>query len=118
MDDVLLNPVEIGNKLLEASNSAGKSVVPVSEAYDAYKTAELDFKKQYAIKFREAKGSVEDRKQLAIEETHELAEILKDAEVIYKRMLDYQRSYRDKTSVFQTLLKSVDVAYQAAGVGR
>ena len=44
MDDVLLNPVEIGNKLLEASNSAGKSVVPVSEAYDAYKTAELDFK--------------------------------------------------------------------------
>lgn len=110
-----LNPVTLEEQMTSALNSVSGSIRPVSDAYDAWKTAELAFKKEYAIAYRTAEGSVEDRKQKATADTMPAAEEAKDAEVTYKYLLDHQRAYRDKLSAFQTLAKSVNAAYGAAG---
>lgn len=115
--DQPLNPVQIEKEMVESLNSISKSIKAVSQAYDVWKTAELAFKREYAVAYRNAQGSIEDRKQAATEETMPAAEELKDAEVAYKYMLDHQRAYRDKLSAFQTLAKSVVAAYNAAGTG-
>lgn len=117
MSDQPLNPVTLEAEMTAALNSISQSIKPVSSAYDVWKTAELAFKREFAVAFRNATGSVEDRKQAATEETMPAAEELKDAEVKYKVMLDYQRAYRDKLSALQTLAKSVTAAYNSAGVG-
>lgn len=118
MDNQPLNPVSLEQEMVEALNSISKSIKPVSQAYDDWQTSELAFKREYAMTFREAEGSIEQRKQEAIEKTMPAAEEVKDAEVIYKRMLDFQRAYRDKLSAYQTLAKSVNAAYGAAGTGQ
>ena len=116
-DNTPLSPVAIEQEMVTSLNSISQSIRKVSDAYDNWKTSELAFKKEYAIAYRNATGSIEDRKQQAIEETMPAAEELKDNEVIYKYMLDHQRAYRDKLSAFQTLAKSVNAAYGAAGRG-
>lgn len=117
MDQTPLNPVLLEGEMVAALNSISKSIRAVSDSYDAWQTAELAFKREYAVAFREAEGAIESRKQEAIEKTMPAAEEAKDAEVVYKRLLDYQKSYRDKLSAFQTLAKSVNAAYGAAGTG-
>ena len=115
--DAPLNPVSLEQQMVEALNSISKSIKPVSKAYDDWQTSELAFKREYAMAFRQAEGSIEQRKQEAIEKTMPAAEEAKDTEVIYKRMLDFQRAARDKLSAFQTLAKSVVAAYNSAGTG-
>lgn len=110
-----LNPVSLEQEITKALNSVSESIRKVSDAYDTHKTTELEFKRAYAIAYRNADGSVEDRKQQAVADTFEVAEAAKDAEVVYKYMLDHQRAYRDKLSAFQTLAKSVVAAYNVAG---
>lgn len=110
-----LNPVSLEREITKALNSVSGSIKKVSDAYDAHKTTELEFKKAYAIAYRNADGPVEDRKQQAVADTFEQAEAAKDAEVYYKYLLDHQRAYRDKLSAFQTLAKSVVAAYNVAG---
>lgn len=110
-----LNPVEVEQEITGACNAVSKTIEPTSKAYDAYRQAELDYKLQYALAFKAARGTVEERRQQAMIDTHELAVKLKDAEVVYKRMCDYQKAYRDKLSAFQTLSKSVLVAYNVGG---
>jgi len=111
--DLPLNPVTLEQETLETLNLISRSIKPVSNAYDTFRTAELAFKHEYAMAYRHAQGSIEDRKQQAVEETKPAAEEMKDAEVIYKRLLDYQRAYRDKLSALQTLARSVNAAYGA-----
>lgn len=112
-----LNPVTLEQEMAATTNSIAKSILEVSKAYDAWKTAELAYKREYAVAYRVAKGSVEDRKQKAIEDTLTAADDLKDAEVKYRYVADLQRMYRDKLSAYQTLARSVNAAYGAAGVG-
>lgn len=113
-----LNPVEVERQIIQTSNEVAKSIVPVSKAYDTFKQAELDFKLAYALAFKTARGSIEERKQEAIIQTANEAQAVKDAEVIFKRLSDYQKAYRDKLSAFQTLNKSVMAMYNAAGVAQ
>ena len=110
-----LNPVELEAELHKTVNSISASIPKVSEQYDHFKTAELEFKLAYAMAFREAEGSIEDRKQQAVFDTQMEAERLKDAEVLYKRVSGYQRAYRDKLSALQSVSKSVVAAYNTAG---
>ena len=110
-----LNPVSLEQEITNALNSVSKSIPEVSQAYDQHKTTELQFKRDYALAFQKAAGSIEDRKQQAVIETYDSALQAQVAEVKYKRLLDYQRAYRDKLSAFQTLAKSVVAAYNVAG---
>ena len=110
-----LNPVSLEQEIAKALNSVSESIPKVSRAYDNHKTTELQFKRDYALAFQKAAGSVEDRKQQAVVETYDSALKAQIAEVEYKRLLDYQRAYRDKLSAFQTLAKSVVAAYNVAG---
>lgn len=112
-----LNPVQAESLIRETLNSISRSIRPVSEAYDEYRTAELAFKASYAKAYGAADGSIEDRKQTAVTETMEDADALRVAEVRYKYLLDHQRAYRDKLSAAQTLQKSVLEAYRGAGIG-
>ncbi len=116
-DNTPLNPVQIEAELINASNSVAKSIQPVSDAYNEWQQAKLNFKREYAIAYLDATGSVEDRKQIATRDTLPAAEEEAIAEAKYRRLADFQRSYRDKTSVYQTLAKSVNTAYQVAGTG-
>ena len=113
-----LNPVTLEQEMIDSLNSISKSIKPVSAAYDAWKTAELAYKREFALAFREAEGSVKDREQAAVLESEAAADEMKDAEVVYKRLLDFQRAYRDRLSAVQTLAKSVNAAYNAAGTVR
>ena len=116
-DNTPLNPVQVEAELINASNSVAKSIQPVSDAYNEWQQAKLNFKREYAIAYLDATGSVEDRKQIATRDTLPAAEEEAIAEAKYRRLADFQRSYRDKTSVYQTLAKSVNTAYQVAGTG-
>lgn len=113
----MLSPVQIEQEMVKALSSITKSVGPVSKAYDAWKQAELAYKKAYAVAFAGAEGSVEDRKQQATLDTYDAATDMHTAEAQYRYMVDLQKTYRDKLSAFQTLAKSVLAAYGAAGVG-
>ena len=110
-----INPVMLESEIRKSDESIAKSIVPVSKAYDAWKSAELQLDKAYALAYRDADGSVEDRKQAAFLATIDLAWAAKDADVVYRRMRDYQRAYRDRLSAFQSLSKSVVAAYNVAG---
>lgn len=110
-----LNPVSLEWEITHALNSVSESIPKVSRAYDKHKTTELQFKRDYALAFQKASGSVEDRKQQAVVDTFDSATAMQVAEIEYKRLLDYQRAYRDKLSAFQTLAKSVVAAYNVAG---
>ena len=112
-----LNPVEMEQQILEATNAVARSVRPVSEAYNAWQQAELAHKLAYAKAYAAAQGSIEERKQIATLTTEEQAQKLVESEVVYKRLLDYQRSYRDKLSALQSLSKSVVAAYNSQAVG-
>ena len=101
-DNTPLNPVQIEAELINASNSVAKSIQPVSDAYNEWQQAKLNFKREYAIATRDTLPAAEE-------------EVI--AEAKYRRLADFQRSYRDKTSVYQTLAKSVNTAYQVAGTG-
>src|SRR5699024_5348854 len=89
----------------------------VSDAYNEWQQAKLNFKREYAIAYLDATGSVEDRKQIATRDTLPAAEEEAIAEAKYRRLADLQRSYRDKTSVRLTVATSVTTAYQVAGAG-
>ena len=112
-----LNPVQIEAELISASNSVANSIDKVSQAYNEWQEAKLNFKREYSIAYLDASGSVEDRKQIATRETLPAAEEEMIAEGKYRRLLDFQRAYRDKASIYQTLAKSVNMAYQVAGAG-
>lgn len=47
--------------------------------------------------------------------SYDAATAARVAEAKYKRIVDYQRSFRDKLSALQSVQKSVNAAYQAAG---
>ena len=102
-DNTPLNPVQIEAELINASNSVAKSIQPVSDAYNDWQQAKLNFKREYAIAYLDATGSVEDRKQIATRDTLPAAEEEVIAEAKYRRLADFQRSYRDKTSVYQKI---------------
>ena len=68
-DNTPLNPVQIEAELINASNSVAKSIQPVSDAYNEWQQAKLNFKRAYAIAYLDATGSVEDRKQIATRDT-------------------------------------------------
>lgn len=112
-----LNPVEMEQQILEATNIVAKSVRPVSDAYNTWQQSELAHKLAYAKAYTSAQGSIEERKQIAALATEAEAQKLIEAEVVYKRLLDYQRSYRDKLSALQSLSKSVVAAYNSQAVG-
>ena len=112
-----LNPVEMEQEIRRATNLVAKSIPEVSKAYNAWQQAELAYKLAYAKAYTSATGSIEERKQVATLVTEEQSRHLVEAEVVYKRLLDYQRSYRDKLSALQTLSKSVVAAYNSQAVG-
>src|SRR5699024_12264458 len=112
-----LNPVQLEAELINSSNSIAKSIHPVSGAYHDWQKGKFNFNGESAIAYLDATGSVDDRKQIATRDTLPAAEGEAIAEAKYRRLADFQRSYRDKTSVYQTLAKSVTTAYQVAGTG-
>ena len=116
MADVL-TPVQIEQELSAAVTQIAQSVKPVSAAYNQWQKAELDFKAEYAREFLAAEGPIEERKQLAVAKTYDTALAARVAEGEYKRLLDYQKSYRDKLSALQSVQKSVAASYGAAGHG-
>ncbi|MBY0795023.1 hypothetical protein [Corynebacterium parakroppenstedtii] len=110
-----LNPVQIEQQISEAVTQISRSIRPVSEAYNTWQKAELDFKAAFARVFLDADGPMEERKQRAVAGTVDEALAARVAEGEYKRLLDFQRSFRDQLSVLQSVQKSVNAAYQAAG---
>lgn len=110
-----LNPVQIEQQISEAVTQISRSIRPVSEAYNTWQKAELEFKKVFAEYFVSESGSVEDRKQKAVLNSYDAATAARVAEAKYKRLLDFQRSFRDQLSALQSVQKSVNAAYQAAG---
>ncbi|PZR05460.1 MAG: hypothetical protein DI525_04040 [Corynebacterium kroppenstedtii] len=114
-DSMPLNPVQIEREISEAVTQISRSIRPVSEAYNAWQKAELDFKAAFARAFLDAEGPMEERKQRAVAGTVGEALAARVAEGEYKRLLDFQRSFRDQLSALQSVQKSVNAAYQAAG---
>ena len=50
-DQTPLNPVQVEAELINASNSVAKSIQPVSDAYNEWQQAKLNFKREYAIAY-------------------------------------------------------------------
>lgn len=112
-----LNPVQLENEILATTNSVVGSIPKVSEAYNTWQQAVLEQKKAFAKTYLTSKGSVEERKQQATLHTMDTATAEIVAEVTYRRLLDYQKAYREKLSAYQSLTKSVVAAYQSQGSG-
>lgn len=112
-----LNPVEMETQIRKAANQCAEIIDPVSQAYDRWQSEKLALELELAKAFKEATGSVELRKNIATIVTYDQAMKTKDAEVVYRRLSDFQRSYRDKLSALQTLSKSVLASYNIGGGG-
>ena len=95
-DNTPLNPVQIEAELINASNSVAKSIQPVSDAYNDWQQAKLNFKREYAIAYLDATGSVEDRKQIATRDTLPAAEEEVIAEAKYRRLEIGRASCRER----------------------
>lgn len=114
-DYVPLNPVQVEQRIIEAVTQIARSIRPVSEAYDAWQKAELDFKVASARVYLSSDGPVKERDQKAVVETADEALAARVAEGEYRRLKDFQESFRDQLSALQSVQKSVNAAYQAAG---
>jgi hypothetical protein len=112
-----LNPVEVEQAILSASNEVAKGVEEYSRVHAAYLEAERLFDLAWARSYMSLKGPVEERKQQSVLNTEQEKFALNVAEVSFKYVDKRLRAAESRLSAFQTLSKSVTSMYGAAGRG-
>lgn len=113
----VLNPVQVEQAIREAVNVVAQGVDVVTQRLAAYREAQRKFDLAWAHAYMTAQGAVEERKQQAMIACMELRESLDVAEVAYKFAERKCRAAESTLSAFQSISRSVNAMYGAAGVG-
>lgn len=117
MPGEVLNPVVVEQAIREAVNEVAKGVGEFTRTLEAYRTAERAFDLAWAQEYMRVSGPVEERKQACVIRTAEQKQALDVAEVAFKYCDKRLRAAESRLSAYQTLSKSVQAMYGAAGRG-
>lgn len=110
-----LNPAQCEQAIADAANEVARGIGAVSKLYDEFTKAEYAFDQAWAKFYTHAEGPVEERKQKCVMKTADEAEALRAADVAYKYGSNRLKAAEARMSAYQSILKSVMMAYQSGG---
>jgi len=119
----VLNPVEVEQAIREAAATLTEGVAVVTARLDVYRAAQRAYDLAYSNAYMHAergdgtRPSIEDRKHLATIATAKEREAMDTAEVGWKYAERRAKAAELTLSAFQTISKSVNAMYGAAGHG-
>lgn len=111
------NPVDLERAIVAAADEVYEGVDIVIGRFVAYRDADRTFDAAYASAYMMATGNMEERKQQAVLATLEERKNLDVAEASWRYAERRTKAAESKLSAFQSVLKRMGSAYQAAGVG-
>lgn len=114
----VLNPVDVEQTVSKTVVDIAHGVRVVSSRHRAKLTADRLYDHAYAVAYMAHEGP-QTEKKYAAEKATQQERIDRDvAEVAYQHALRQMRALEGKLSAFQTIAKSVNQMYGAAGSGR
>jgi hypothetical protein len=113
----VLNPVDVEQAIVQASNEVSRGVDEYSRVLTIYQDAERVFDLAWAHSYMNKKGPVEERKQASVIDTIAEREALDIARVSFKYVEKRLRAAEMRLSAYQSLNKSVMAMYASAGTG-
>lgn len=122
-DGRVLNPVEVEEAIRKAADTITEAVAIVTSRLDTYRTATRTYDVAFADAFMKAergdgsRPNEAERKHIATIATAREREAMDVAEVAYKYAERRAKAAELVLSAYQTLSKSVNAMYGAAGTG-
>lgn len=113
-----MNPIEIARQLSTLGRDIDEAVKQLGDFELAAVDAEGDFRAKFAKAFRSAPGSVEDRKQAAIEECDVEWRTWGIAAAVVRRQREHLKALHARIDVGRTLASNVraEVSLARSGV--
>lgn len=115
MPGEVVNPVEVEAAIRDAVNTIAEAVQVVSARLAQWKDAEREYDLEYARAYLGAGGPAHAKKYEAEIATTELRHAKDVAEVAYKYADRRAKSSEEALSAWQSILRSVNGMYSAAG---
>jgi len=113
--DQPVNPVEVEQAIRRIVNEIGASVRSVSDVLDAYRKAEREYDLAFARAYNRHAGAAHAKKYVAEELTQDERAARDQAEVVWRYASARARSLETELTAWQTIAKSVNGMYGAAG---
>ena len=113
MSSDVLNPVDIEQHISGISERIAKGVRVVTEAEKEAKRLRREFDLAFAHAFKNADGSIPDKKYQAQIETMQQREAAENAEVAFNYAERTAWALKDELSAFQSIGASVRAMYEA-----
>lgn len=114
-----MDPQTIAHQLGELGRELDKAVRELAEFEETGVDAEGDYKAAFARAFREGTGSVEDRKQQAIEDCDQLWRIWGKAAAAVRMQKEHVKALHARIDVGRTLASTIraELSLVHSGVG-
>lgn len=116
MNDVK-TPDSIIRELSEVRTNVARNAQIVRDYELEAAEAQRQFDHEYALAYKRASGSVEDRKQQAILDTGSFAHARDDSKIALSYAKARARGFESELSNLQTQARMVELTYKMAGVG-
>lgn len=110
-------PDSIIRELDGIKNEVALRAKDIAQSEREFLEAKRDFDREYALAYRRAAGSVEDRKQQAALDADSFAQARDDAQAVYNYRRQRSRDLDQGISALQTQSRLVELTYKLAGVG-
>lgn len=113
--DEPLNPVQVERAIRDAANDVAKGVRIVTEALRDYRAKERAFDLGFARAYNRHSGPAHSKRYAADEATMGLRAERDEAEVVWRYAAQRARSAEMQLSAYQSIGRSVNQMYGAAG---
>lgn len=116
MEDIK-TPDSIIRELSDVKNKVAQNAGIIQDCERAFLEADRDFRREYAMAYKRAQGSVEDRKQQATIDTDSFAHARDDALIALNYAKTRSRSFETIQTNLQTQARLVEITFRLAGMG-
>jgi hypothetical protein len=113
MSDSPLNPVDVEHEINKIRERIANGVRVVSEAEERAKAARREFDLAFAHAYKQAEGSIPDRKYQAQIDTMPLREAAENAEIAFSYAERTSWALKDELSALQSIGASVRAMYES-----
>jgi|GEM_PF-973001 len=117
-DDEVLSPVQVEQLVRKFANDISRGVRVVSDAQRKYKTATRIYDHAYAVAYMAHTGPQSEKKYAAEKATQQERTEADAAEVAFRHAERQMKALETQLSAAQTIAKSINQMYGAAGSGR
>ncbi|MFB9776162.1 hypothetical protein [Brevibacterium otitidis] len=110
-------PDSIIRELSEVRTNVARNAQIVRDYESAAMEAQRQLDHEFALAYKRASGSIEDRKQQAVIDTESFAHARDDTKIALNYAKARARGFESELSNLQTQARMVELTYKMAGVG-